>query len=150
MTASPTTSTDRESGFQFAIPLLVLAFFLSGCGPGRERGRLTGTVTYQGSPVSEGIVIFADDDTAFFQKYAIKSDGTFEVATKEGKGIWAGTYRVAVAPALESPPLGASHSPPAVTLPSNIPPRYWKPDTSGLKVEVKEGPNEPLSIELKP
>jgi hypothetical protein len=135
--------------FQFAIFLVLLGLAASGCGPGRERGSLTGTVKYQGTPISEGIVIFSDEDNAFFQEYPIRPDGTFEVSTKEGKGIWAGTYRVAVAPALVSPPLGVSQSPPRITPPSNIPPKYWKPETSGIQVEVNEGQNEPLPIELK-
>jgi hypothetical protein len=131
---------------QFAILLVLLGLAASGCGPGRERGTLTGTVSFQGQPVTDGIVLFSGDVSYM---YSIQPDGTFEAKTAEGKGVWAGTYRVAVAPALADPEMGVGKSPPRISIPSNIPRRYWKPETSGIEVEIKEGQNEPLAIELK-
>jgi hypothetical protein len=130
--------------------LVISALGVPGCGPGRERGTLTGTVTFQGRPVTDGVVIFSDNANAVFMNYDIQPDGTFEVTTAEGKGIWAGTYRVAVAPKLADPEMGVIAQPAVIPRPSDIPPRYWKPETSGIEFEVKEGENRPLDIELKP
>jgi hypothetical protein len=132
------------------ILLVISALGIPGCGPGRERGTLTGTVKFQGRPVTDGVVILADNDNAVFMKYDIQPDGTFEATTAEGKGIWAGKYRVAVAPKLAEPEMGISQGPVAIPRPSDIPPRYWRPETSGIEREVKEGENRPLEIELKP
>jgi hypothetical protein len=132
------------------ILLVISALGIPGCGPGRERGTLTGTVKFQGRPVTDGVVILSDNDNAVFMTAPIQPDGTFEVTTAEGKGIWAGRYRVAVAPKLADPEMGISQGPAVIPRPSDIPPRYWKPETSGIEREVKEGENRPLEIELKP
>ena len=153
-TTSKGSSLLADCGFQIcnlrsAVFLLLSLLAVAGCGPGRERGTLTGSVKFRGTPVTEGTVIFSDEDNAFFQQYPIRPDGTFEVSTQEGKGIWAGKYRVAVAPPLVSPEMGVGKTPASVTPPSNIPKKYWKPETSGIQVEVKEGQNDPLAIEMK-
>jgi len=148
MTGPPTARVNRRA--RWLVLLVVPALVVSGCGPGRERGTLSGTVKFQGKPVTEGMVILSDPDHGDFKTYPIRPDGTFEAKAEDGKGIWAGQYRVAVAPKLAEPEMGASKGPPKIPIPSNIPPRYWKPETSGISVEVKEGENEPLAIELKP
>lgn len=147
--AGPQTARPTRRAF-WLVPLVISALGVPGCGPGRERGTLTGTVTFQGRPVTDGEVIFSDNANAVFMTAQIQPDGTFEVTTAEGKGIWAGKYRVAVAPRRVDPEMGVSTQPAAIPRPSDIPPRYWRPETSGIEREVKEGENRPLEIELKP
>jgi hypothetical protein len=147
--AAPQTSKQISRVWRLILPVIA-ALAVSGCGPGRERGTVTGTVKFQGRPVTDGEVIFSDNANAVFMTAPIQPDGTFEVATAEGKGIWAGNYRVAVAPRRVDPQIGVSTQPAAIPKPSDIPPRYWKPETSGIQYEVKEGENRPLEIELTP
>lgn len=148
MAGPPTARVNRRA--RWLVLLVVPALTISGCGPGRERGTLSGTVKFQGQPVTEGMVILSDEKDGTFMTAEIQPDGTFEPKTAEGKGIWAGQYRVAVAPKLAEPEMGASKGPPKIPLPSNIPTRYWKPETSRLSVDVREGQNETLAIELTP
>ncbi len=147
--AGPQTAR-RIRRASWLILLVISALGVPGCGPGRERGTLTGTVTFQGRPVTDGEVFFYDDADAVYMTASIKPDGTFEVVTAEGKGIWAGNYRVAVAPRRVDPEIGVPTQPTVIPRPSDIPPRYWTPKTSGIEFEVKEGENRPLEIELKP
>jgi len=147
--AAPQTSKPSRRAFWLVL-LVIFALGVPGCGPGRERGTLTGTVKFQGRPVTDGEVILSDEASAVFMTFPIQPDGTFEVSTAEGKGIWAGNYRVAVAPKLADPGIGISQGPVVIPRPSDIPPRYWKPETSGIQFEVKEGENRPVEIELKP
>lgn len=120
---------------------LGLAFF--GCGSGEARGRVTGAVTFQGKPVTEGIVIFSSSEKGVHMTAKLKPEGSYEIITAKGAGLTVGNYRVAVCP---PPPELASltvngPAPVAKTYP-NIPPKYRDQATSGLTLAVKQGENQ--------
>ncbi|MGQ9576707.1 MAG: hypothetical protein ACUVUC_15475 [Thermoguttaceae bacterium] len=128
----------------------VLALGLPGCGTSLERGTLSGSVRFQGKPVTEGVLIVVDEDDAVHMTSPIRSDGTFEVHTAEGKGIWVGRYRIGVAPPRAEPEKGVSKGLPKPPKAFSVPPKFWRPETSGIECEVQEGQNPPVQIDLKP
>jgi hypothetical protein len=128
-----------------AAAALVLAAALAGCG--KERGGVSGKVTLQGQPVSEGEVQFYDREWGAFMTAKLNADGSYVVRTADGPGLWVGTYQVAIVPAREDPPLGST-APPAPK-PFKVPPKYWDPKTSGLKITVEDS-NRPFDFDLSP
>ena len=79
--------------------LLVTMPFFAGCGGSGPRGvDVSGTVTFNGKPVPQGVIYF-DPDTAAdndgVQGFARIRDGAYD--TREtGKGIGGGAYRVRI------------------------------------------------------
>ena len=123
--------------------LLVAAGCLScvaGCGSRtRPEGEVSGRVRVNGNPVTAGIVKFFPEDGGTPVGTALRADGTYRAT-----GVPAGRSRVAIetlAFARLTPP------PPALDKQLGgprlryvpIPPRYERPDTSGLSLEVRRG-----------
>jgi len=130
---------------------------LPGCGKAqRERGVVTGKVTYNGEPLRFGTVIF-EPETGQYATGIIQPDGTFEMETRgEGKGAPVGKCKVRFVcfanqdPAAKpvEPENGAIPGEGLAIGPSLIPERYLSSETSGITVDVKPGDNEPLVFEL--
>jgi hypothetical protein len=117
--------------------ILVVLCGVTGCGGGLYPVR--GKVVYEdGSPMTEGFVICEtrDGGPAVMARGEIHSDGTFRLGTvKPGDGARAGTYRVLVLPNGRTE--AEEH-----TLPPVLDRKFQSYNTSGLEIEVKEGPNE--------
>jgi hypothetical protein len=66
---------------------LVLAAILlaGGCSRGPAQSKVTGNVTYQGQPVAQGEIIFADDRGGVAPAFATIADGRYELQTVAGK-----------------------------------------------------------------
>lgn len=124
----------------FAI-LPILGLLLSGCGSGEVRGRVAGKVTFQGQPVSEGIVVFANDQQGVHMTADLKPDGSYQIITAKGAGLPLGTYTISVCPPLPQVTTGVFGKPPAKKPYPNIPVKYRNPKTSGLTLTVSEGEN---------
>lgn len=137
---------------QFRLPTFVtlglLGMFLTGCGTSAERGRIAGKVTFQGQPLSEGLVSFACSENGIQMSATIKPDGRYEIITTEGAGLPQGTYRVVVGPPLVAPLMKPSPGLKAKEY-SDIPEKYRRYETAGLTLTVKQGTN-PFDIDLKP
>jgi len=123
------------------LALVGMAFALTGCHGGEKRGRVFGKVTFQGQPVPEGIVSFSNREKGIFMTASLKSDGTYELVTAQGRGLPLGTYQVAINPPLIDAPLGPAIGPPKIPQYPNIPQKYRKPEHSGLSLTVQEGDN---------
>jgi len=96
-----------------------------GCGGKDPHGRqaLSGTVTFQGQPLDQGIIEFLPSDPGSgFRARAMIRDGKYELPREQG--LPAGTYRVLITsaepdeneapagpPGLEMPPLGRERIP---------------------------------------
>jgi hypothetical protein len=91
---------------------------------GKRSGTITGKVTYQGKPLSDGFVNFSTEDRKIETK--INADGTYSI-----RRLPVGTVKVHI----ESKTVA-------------IPKKYASSKTSGLKIEVKEG-NQEINIDLK-
>ena len=134
-----------KSRFRLAATVALVAAAVAGCG--KDRGNVSGKVTFNGQPVSEGEVQFYDREYGAFFTAKLGADGTFAARTAEGPGLWIGTYRVAIVPAREDPPIGSTAPP--KPKPTVIPPKYWDPKTSDLKVEV-DNSSKSFDFELTP
>ena len=115
---------------------LLTALGPAGCNRSEDRGEVAGRVTYQGRPVSEGMLIFSDPAKGIFITASLAADGTFRVGTAKGFGLPSGKYRVAVVPPSMELPVGLTKDTPRIKEHRNIPQRYRKSETSGLSVEV--------------
>ena len=119
-----------------------------GCGePGAPSGTVSGKVTFNGTPIEEGIVNFFSKTTNTGGTGEIGSGGVYEAPTATN-GLPVGDYDVYI-------------TPPMITLPdtadspggegfkevNNIPQKYRTSTNSGLKVTINEGPNS-FDIEM--
>lgn len=128
----------RHLGFVAAILCLLV-----GCSgpPAEPRGKVSGKVTFDQKPVTEGQVVFSNSDMGIFLTAALKADGSFELLTPQGPGLSLGKYRVSITPpVIEYPP---GPPPPGYQLKTfpNIPSQYRDPATSSFVAEVKLGEN---------
>jgi hypothetical protein len=133
----------------------VLAAFaaLAGCsdeGPKLPVFPVKGAVQFEGEPAAGAFVAFHPKSPAKPGQEPLRSaaqvqpDGAFEVTTyTQGDGAPAGEYAVTV----QWTKL-IKQGKDAVAGPNVIPPIYGSPDSTPLKVTIKEGPNqlEPFAI----
>ena len=127
---------------------------LAGCGTDDgvgKRFKVTGKVTYKGSPLSKGTINFIPDDQGKGRPAAgvISADGTYTLGTQAGEdGALAGKYKISIASndvdasATGIPAKGGSQD--QVTVgkargKSLIPVKYTGTDSSGLSAEVGSG-----------
>jgi hypothetical protein len=132
-------------GFSASLALIALA-----CGPsGPPMGRVYGTVTYQGKPVTKGTIAFiSTDPNRSNASSPIDSDGSYTLQTVEpGDGAQVGDYRVTITgkdpDALNTPLPGEP-----VKVKSDVPAKYENPQTSGLTATVAAGSNK-IPFDLK-
>lgn len=121
-----------------AVGVLMLATF--GCQRGEVLGKVSGTVTLDAKPVSDGLVIFSNPAKGVYITATLDAEGKYAVQTANGFGLPLGDYQIAVSPPLPQPamPGAPKASPPP---PSSIPARYLRYETSGLAMTVSEGEN---------
>jgi hypothetical protein len=137
-----------DFGFAF---LLLASVFAGGCADG-DVGRVAGTVTLNGRPVTEGAVVFENAETGISVNAGLDTDGAYVVKTYDRDGLPPGTYRVAIKPAT----FGDGHVPlvqaptEEQAPPSVIPTRYHDVSTSGLTAVVEAGENPPIDFALEP
>ena len=151
--AEAATSSGEGPGVRaFTLSVLValaLAPIVAGCGRGEVLGRITGKVTFQGEPVSEGIILFRNKPKAIYMTADLKPDGTYVVRRASGEGLPPGDYEVMIQPPLEDAPMGPALEPPKIKPYPNIPQKYRSYESSGLSVTVHEGEN-PFDVDMKP
>jgi hypothetical protein len=139
--------------FRLSTPAILLVAFLgfalAGCGSGEVRGRIAGKITFQGTPLSEGLVFFSNNDKGIHMSGDVKADGAYEIITAKGAGLPLGVYQVCVRPPLEPLPTGAMLAAPKPKKHPNIPEKYRAYETSGLTLTVKDG-NNPFDIDMRP
>lgn len=117
----------------------------SGEGPDYETGQVSGTVTFDGKPVTEGSVTFHSEELGTGGTADLGSGGTFTVRGAEGAGLRVGSYVVRISPPPQDFGDGDPNKPAPTIAPKefpNIPEKYRDSKTSGLKADVKAGPNE--------
>jgi hypothetical protein len=137
------------------LPALGLAVLVAACGDGRRPVfPVSGKVLYQDRPTPGALVIFHplnDPDPNAPRPIArVNADGSFSPTTYKGEdGAPAGEYAVTVAWVKETDNQNAPKE--EQREPRNlVPDRYGKPETSGLRVHIKSGPNELEPFRLTP
>lgn len=117
------------------IVMLGIACFAVGCGKsGPSKFPVSGTVTFKGTPVTEGMVSFYSKDGGSISAF-LDGSGSFVV----DKGLLEGQYRVFIEPPpeiLTPPPAGGPPMTPPKLYP-NVPEKYRQASTSGLLATVE-------------
>lgn len=125
-----------------SIVLIAALLLISGCGSGEPMGKVSGKVTFQGAPVSEGTVTFVNQEQGGLAAGELKPDGTYTLFSTTG-GLKPGTYKVAIRPPdVEIPGDGSTAPSMRPKDVDNIPKKYHNGETSGFEAVVKEGKNE--------
>jgi len=139
--------------YRFFVAIFLLT--VSGCASEEPRGSVTGKVSVDGVPLSEGTIYFENQAKGVALTGQIKSDGSFTLASHKGAGLVVGSYRVAISPeamlmsADEIPLVGKNPRKPNDVKKSPLPEKYFKTATSELTAEIKEGSNSPIVFDLK-
>jgi hypothetical protein len=126
---------------------MVVVLAVSALGCGQRTATLSGKVTYQGKPLTSGVVVFVNEEGKVSPPAAIGSDGNY-VATQ----VPLGQVKISID---NPPPAGLFQSSggnkPAETDPElmearekaatyvAIPPRYKDPQQAGRLIEVSAG-----------
>jgi len=117
---------------------------------------VSGRLTLDGQPLASATILFdPQSDLPLKERHAARAqalaDGSYQLSTfRAGDGAVAGTYAVAVLPAM---PLVSDTPPDPATarsfgLVARFPEHCLAPATSGIKVVVAAGPNQ-IDIALK-
>src|SRR5690606_28693282 len=121
---------------------------LAGCEKAPELGKVSGTVTYRGKPVTFGTVALKHSAGGPTSRADIQPDGTFTLATREGQGAAVGHNLVRVA-SFESQDPSRGGAEMVGLGKSLIPEHYSNFATSGLTYDVVPGKNPPLDLKLE-
>jgi len=111
--------------------LLCVIVLIAGCSGGDPVASVTGKVTVDGEPVTEGMVLFLSEKGAGGSG-ELQADGTYTLQCPPGQ------YKVAVAPPESTDPTPAPAKPPEE---GDIPYQYQDVGSSGLTAELAEGEN---------
>lgn len=139
-----------------SIPLNRLALYicgwtlLVGCGPqGPDLGPfglVSGSVSYQGKPISQGMITFQCPQSGQVATANLQSDGSYAMRLNDRDGLPLGDYRICIRPPLtvnqESDPSKMRRNnlyDPTVS--KDIPMKYRYEHSSGLTATVEEGDN---------
>jgi hypothetical protein len=114
---------------------------LPGCGSSEAVGKLSGRVTFQGVPVSEGLIVFSNPAQGAHMKVELRPGGDYVVKRFGTEGVPLGKYQVWITPPLLDAPMGPAREPPRIREYQNIPKKYRDANTSGLTLTVEEGEN---------
>jgi hypothetical protein len=91
--------------------------------------------------------VFSNREKGVHITAELGSDGSYELQMARGFGLPLGTYQVAVNPPLREPQMpgmpNIANQPRIV-----VPPKYLRPETSGLTLTVVDGDN-PYNIDMK-
>src|SRR5689334_7937628 len=123
-----------------ALSIAWLAIGWAGCSRGPAVGQVSGKVTFERKPVTEGRITFIDPATGHAAEADLQKDGSYVVATPEG-GLVVGDYIVMVNPVIYVDRSNPRTPPSPVEKPApDIPPKYRNHGRTPLRAAVKSGP----------
>jgi len=130
--------TQRSFCSILAALIAVGLLWTTGCGKqGPKRLTVTGKVTFQGAPVTEGQITFEDAASGVAGSTALGTDGSYTLQLPEGN------YKVSVEPPVVE--VGGTADTPGdeeYKQVDNIPERYWSTATSPLQATVSADATE--------
>jgi hypothetical protein len=116
--------------------LVAFLAFAGGCGSsGPPIVSVSGKVTLDGMPLTEGVISFISK-SGHVSSAPIASDGTFQLVSQYGKGIPLDGYSVSILPRQELDPTKISMAGNTVKTNSRLPMKYQNPAISGLTANV--------------
>jgi hypothetical protein len=116
-----------------------------------ELTAVQGTVSYQGTALSSGTIVFTPDASRGHEGALahgeIKPDGSYSLRTDQGYGAMPGWYRVTImaVAAPGRPAEGQAYAMPRTLIPE----KYRDPELAGLLREVKPGGANHINIDLE-
>lgn len=119
----------RYSGRRYGWSMLIGLCALIGCTPDDRPIPITGSVTFDGQPVGEGVVQFVDEKTGRGAEVRLGADGRYSAELHKG------TYNVLVSPPYIEENTGGLPNTKYKKV-NNIPNRYHSTATSGLSAAV--------------
>lgn len=133
-----------------AVLVALAALAATSCKKPRDIAPVYGKVTFNNTPVTEGLVIFQSTEDGVLTSAAakIQSDGSYRVKVMEGDGLYLGNYEIRLSPPVVAE-LEMTKTPPKAPTTANIPERYRSFNSSGLKLTIKTGDNQ-FDIAMKP
>ena len=138
---SPTLQASRRAWLASSLMLLVVV--VCGCSGSSGLTRVTGTVTYEGVPLTNGSITFVSDAGGENAAGMINAHGEYTLSThRPGDGVAPGTYRVCIS-SFETPPDMRQDSGKRA-----IPERYFDVQHSGLTATVKEQRTQVIDFPL--
>ena len=131
-----------KSSLTLSLPAGLVILLLAGCGSSEPMGKVTGKVTFKGTPVTEGTITFENVEQGGIAAGELQSDGTYSLYCPQG-GLKPGDYKVAVTPpVVEGSSNGRTASSASPKETKDIPKKYRDGKTSGLVASVKDGKNQ--------
>ena len=130
---------------------MLFFMILTGCGrsDGPRLGQVSGTVTLNGKPVSNGVVTFMSEE-GFGASAPLNAEGNYTLRSQYGVGIPLGNYKVIVAPpSAQAQDLAAPSGQPTAQTASEIPKKYHEFATSGFEFKIERGKQE-FDLDLTP
>jgi len=130
--------------------LAVMILGTLGCQRGETLGIVSGNVTFQGKPVTEGLVTFSAPNRGIYITTPLDSNGHYEVKQAKGTGLQLGEYQASVTPPIADVPMDVMMKGPVkISECPNIPFKYRKASTGGLNFTVVDGENQ-FDIDMIP
>ncbi len=127
-----------KSSLKYCGVLSGFIFLIAGCGgePEIPTGQVKGKVSYEGAPVSEGVISFYSSELGVGASADLSEKGLYTITDP----LKTGKYAVTILPPPEAPPQDAI---PVSTKKEykNIPLKYRDPNKSELIFEISEGDN---------
>lgn len=120
-----------------AIAASIVAFAMTGCGSGPDApiAAVSGKVTRNNQPITDGLVCFMSEK-GFGASAQLQADGSYQLHSQHGAGLPLGAYKVIVQPPELEFVESERNATPAQK--SNIPLKYQDFATSGLQLTIGE------------
>jgi hypothetical protein len=130
--------------------MVFLLSMAAGCDSAESLVPVRGKVSYQGTPLHTGIIVFTPDalrgTTGSLARGEIQPDGAYTLHTGDALGVTVGRHRVTIV-ALDPTPAVASGQSSLIPR-SLLPDKYRDPDLSGLTCDVQPGRENSIDFNL--
>lgn len=123
---------------------MLLVLLASACSTGPRLTKVTGTVTYEGVPLTNGSISFVSDSGGENAAGIINARGKYTLSTHQpGDGVAPGTYQVCISSFETLPEMKQNSGKRA------IPERYFDVRRSGLTTTVENRRAQVINFSLK-
>jgi hypothetical protein len=120
-------------------------------GNGGVAGKLSGIVTCDGVPFTQGVVVLTNSDTGASYSAGITEDAHFRFVASRRAGVRDGDYGVSILPSYRTIKTGELVGPDALKVMEHmaVPAKYQSPETSGWCVSVTSTGETSLNLQMQ-